>query len=50
MWTKKGGHSYCTVELDSQDGVGIRVVANFCALLEVAHLQLAWRGQAYHCH
>jgi len=38
--------TYGSVEFYSQDGVGIGIVANLCALLEVAHLQFAWRCQA----
>lgn len=36
------------VELDSENGVGVGVVADLGPLLEVAHLELAGRGQRDH--
>lgn len=38
--------SYLSVELDSQDGVGIGVVADLSSLLEVTDLELPWGLQA----
>lgn len=42
--------SYLSVELDSQDGVGIGIVADLGSLLEVTDLELPWGLQADNGH
>lgn len=39
-----------SVEFDSQDGVGVTVVANLCPLLKVTNFQLAWSFKANYGH
>jgi hypothetical protein len=43
-------NQYQAVESHSQNGIGITVVANFAAFLEMAHFEFAWRGQANNGH
>lgn len=42
--------THLSVELDSQDGVGVTVVANLCPLLKVTNFQLAWSFKANYGH
>lgn len=42
--------THLSVEFDSQDGVGVTVVANLCPLLKVTNFQLAWSFKANYGH
>jgi hypothetical protein len=42
--------TYNSVQFDSKYGVGIAVITDLSALLEVAHFQLPGGGETNHCH
>lgn len=42
--------THLSVEFDSQDGVGVAVVANLCPLLKVTNFELAWSFKANYGH
>lgn len=41
---------YLSVEPDREDVVGVAVVANLCALLEMVNVHSPWHGQTDHHH